>query len=305
MLQQTQVATVIPYFQRFIRRFPTITNLAEAQLDDVLRLWQGLGYYSRAGNLHSAARQIVDEFGGRIPDEVGDLQSLPGVGRYTAGAIASIAFNKAAPILDGNVARVLCRLDAVQADPRSPQTRNQLWQRSEELVPLVRSGDFNAAMMDLGATVCTARNPKCDKCPIRRFCDAAKQGLQNSIPLARKSPATPIVNRWVFCIRHRNRFLIERRPDKGRWAGLWQFVTRDSPDLPANTALTGSLGQIRHALTHRRYVFEVQTLNLISDQQPAFAKSSKWAKLSQLPQFPMSRPHQRIAELLASDGSIQ
>ena len=194
MLQQTQVSTVVPYFNRFTSAFPTIRDLANAQLTQVLRLWQGLGYYSRARNLHNAAKQIVAEFDAIVPASVDTLLSLPGIGRYTAGAIASIAYNQRAPILDGNVARVLCRLDAIESDPREPATRNALWARAEEILPdkSDRVGDFNSAFMELGATVCTPRNPQCLICPVRKFCRAYEMGIQDRIP----APARPRRPRW-------------------------------------------------------------------------------------------------------------
>ena len=172
MLQQTQVATVIPYYQRFLEKFPTFQSLADADTQDVLRLWQGLGYYSRARNLQAAAREVVSRFGGKVPTNLDDLLTLPGVGRYTAGAIASIAHNLRVPILDGNVARVLCRLDAIESDPRDKSTNQHLWFRAEEILPHSRLGDFNSALMELGATVCTPRNPQCLVCPVREHCQA-------------------------------------------------------------------------------------------------------------------------------------
>src|SRR3954470_16957732 len=161
MLQQTQVATVIPYFNRFIARFATLADLARADEQEVLRLWQGLGYYSRARNLQKAARRVVSEFGGQLPADVDRLRALPGVGRYTAGAVASIAFGKRAPILDGNVVRVLCRVEKVTSDPRDRDTQALLWRRAEEVLPKVRVGDFNSALMELGATACIPRSPQC------------------------------------------------------------------------------------------------------------------------------------------------
>ena len=171
MLQQTQVATVIPYFDRFIGRFPTFRALADADEQDVLRLWQGLGYYSRARNLHAAAKRIVREFGGEMPRTAEALRQLPGVGRYTAGAVASIAFDCPAPIVDGNVARVLCRIDRIESDPRTDKpTLEEIWRRAEQILPAARCGDFNSALMELGATVCTPRNPKCLICPMKKGC---------------------------------------------------------------------------------------------------------------------------------------
>src|SRR5687768_16089198 len=172
MLQQTQVATVVPYFNRFIARFPTLADLAGADEQEVLRLWQGLGYYSRARNLQAAARKVVAEYGGELPRERDRLLTLPGVGRYTAGAVASIAFDRRAPILDGNVIRVLCRIDKIQSDPRDRSTQDLLWRRAEEVLPARRAGAFNSALMELGATVCTPRSPQCLLCPVREHCEA-------------------------------------------------------------------------------------------------------------------------------------
>src|SRR5436190_816007 len=190
MLQQTQVATVIPYFRRFLEHFPMVTALARAGEQDVLRLWQGLGYYSRARNLLRAARAIVAEHGCELPANLERLLALPGVGRYTAGAIASIAFGIRAPILDGNVARVLCRLDRIESNPREQETREELWRRAEEILPKKRVGDFNSALMELGATVCTPRNPQCLICPVRGFCEAFKARVQDKIPQPRKPRPT-------------------------------------------------------------------------------------------------------------------
>src|SRR5688500_7595953 len=177
MLQQTQVATVIPYFTRFIQRFSTLADLAQAPQQEVLRLWQGLGYYSRAHNLQKAAQAIVERHGGRVPSTVQELLELPGIGRYTAGAIASLAYAQRAPILDGNVIRVLCRVDKVTADPREPATREKLWDRAAQVLPNERVGDFNSALMELGATVCVPREPACLLCPVRRHCEAQAAGI--------------------------------------------------------------------------------------------------------------------------------
>ncbi|HMO26423.1 MAG TPA: A/G-specific adenine glycosylase, partial [Tepidisphaeraceae bacterium] len=176
MLQQTQVTTVIPYFHRFIDAFPTIRDLARSDEQRVLRLWQGLGYYARARNLRKCAIAVVERFAGEIPRTVDELLTLPGIGRYTAGAIASIAFGAPAPIVDGNVARVLCRLDAIEEDPKSKPVIDRLWSRAAELVPEKRSGDFNQAMMELGALVCTPKNPQCLLWPLRDRCRAREVG---------------------------------------------------------------------------------------------------------------------------------
>jgi A/G-specific adenine glycosylase len=307
MLQQTQVATVVPYYHRFLARFPTLPDLARADLQEVLRLWQGLGYYSRARNLHACARAILERHGGIVPRDVPSLLELPGVGRYTAGAIASLAYNTRAPILDGNVMRVLCRLDRIEKDPRERSAQAALWARSEQILPDRRAGDFNSALMELGATLCTPRNPQCLLCPVRSHCAAAAAGMQDRIPLPRKTKPIPLHRRYVLCVRHGRQFLIERRPDKGRWAGLWQFKTLESNGHPHTVRELGKrlglavsrpkrLGVVRHGLTHRRYEFDAYVAELSGDR-PA---STVWVTLEQLDAYPLSKPQLSIARLLAS-----
>jgi A/G-specific adenine glycosylase len=200
MLQQTQVATVIPYFHRFTQRFPTIADLASADEQEVLRHWQGLGYYSRARNLLRCARQIVGEHGGDVPSDAKQLQKLAGIGRYTAGAISSIAFGRRVPILDANVTRVLLRLDKIESDPRERAVQDQLWHRAEEILPRRRMGDFNSALMELGALICTPRSPQCLICPVQIHCEALVAGVAERIPAQRKRPPLPILRRKTFCI---------------------------------------------------------------------------------------------------------
>jgi A/G-specific adenine glycosylase len=303
MLQQTQVATVIPYFNRFIEKFPTLAALAEADAQDVLRTWQGLGYYSRARNLQLTAKQIVSNFSGQVPATVEELLTLPGIGRYTAGAVASIAFEERSPILDGNVARVLCRIDAVRTDPREPKTREKLWARSEQILPRSGIGDFNSALMELGALICTPRSPQCLICPVRVNCEADAQGLQERIPPPKASRPTPLCRRWTFCIRDGNRYRIEQRPIKGRWAGMWQFVTMEAREEPPSLDLIKShfslrvsapvlLGVVEHALTHRRYQFDVFACENLG------CRNGEWATLKDLDDRPMPRPHLKIKEML-------
>ncbi len=310
MLQQTQVAAVIPYFLRFLEQFPTVFDLAKAEDQEVLRLWQGLGYYSRARNLHAAAKRIVDEHAGKIPRSPDVLLSLPGVGKYTAGAIASIAFDCRAPILDGNVIRVLCRLDRIESDPRSTETQKRLWQRAEEILPKRRCGDFNSALMELGATICTPRSPKCLLCPVRDHCQAQAASVQEQIPAPRKATPTPLFHRKILCIRHGNSFLIEQRPPKGRWAGMWQFVTLDGEvkttptylkkHFAMNLSVVRSLGQVTHALTHRRYQFEAFICDVRRNGKDPLPR--RWATLDQLDAFPLPLPHLKVAQMLRKHG---
>jgi A/G-specific adenine glycosylase len=318
MLQQTQVATVIPYFRRFLARFPKITDLAAAEEQDVLRLWQGLGYYSRARSLQRCAQKVVGDFGGQVPWDVEALRTLPGVGRYTAGAIASIAFGRRAPILDGNVMRVICRLDRIELDPREPTTNEVLWTRATDLLPArQRIGDFNSALMELGALVCTPRQPQCLVCPVREHCDAFAAGVQDRIPPPRQAKRTPLLKRRTFCIRKGDAWLIEQRPAKGRWAGMWQFITiaghgnsaartkpSTPPRLPIEVTKPVLLGTIRHALTHRRYEFDVYSCDAAGDEAvgelvlPHDDRPRRWVTWPELSRYPLPRPHVKIAAML-------
>jgi len=308
MLQQTQVATVIDYFHRFIARFPTIRSLAEADPQEVLRLWQGLGYYSRARHLQAAARVMVVEYGGKVPDTVDHLLKLPGIGRYTAGAVASIAYEKPAPIVDGNVARVLCRLEAVRTDPRDKQTQAWLWKRAQQLLPPRRIGDFNSALMELGALVCTPRAPKCLLCPVQSHCQAFAAGLVDQIPPPRKRPERPLHRRQVFAVSYKGKYLLEQRPAKGRWAGMWQFTTlpwqprRSLPQLHQQLGLAIEkpqlLGEVEHGLTHRQYHFQV--LHCQAAERLELPAGRVWVSLEEISRYPLSRPHLRIAQILAA-----
>ena len=301
MLQQTQVSTVIPYFHRFLERFPTIQALAEAEEQEVLRLWQGLGYYSRARNLLAAATQVHQHHGGVMPAEVGQLLRLPGVGRYTAGALASIAFDARAPILDGNVVRVLCRLDRVESDPKQSATRALLWRRAEEIIPAKRAGDFNSALMELGATVCIPRTALCLICPVKEHCAAQAAGVQAALPVVTKAKPTPLVRRWVYCIRSEDRWLLEQRPRDGRWGGMWQFTTLENDDtraLPVAIVQPKRIGEVRHALTHRRYVFEVFTVEAGPQVTAKEAGNRRWMTLAEIDKVPLPKPHVRIVELI-------
>jgi A/G-specific adenine glycosylase len=301
MLQQTQVATVIPYYRRFLERFPAIADLAAAPEQEVLRMWQGLGYYSRARNLQSAARRVTAEYGGQLPRTVEELRRLAGIGRYTAGAVASIAFGCRAAVVDGNVARVLCRLDRIESDPRDKQTHDLLWRRAEELLPNKRCGDFNSALMELGATVCTPRSPKCLLCPVRDHCQAQAAGVQERIPPPRKLAPTPLLRRDVLCIRRRNRWLIEQRPATGRWAGMWQFVTVQTParSRPGKRTLR-RLGTVTHALSHRRYEFRVFYGELAAENLPSNGMERAWVTLEELDRYPLPRPHVKITAMLVT-----
>lgn len=229
MLQQTQVATVIDYFDRFMARFPTVDALAEAPLDDVLHLWTGLGYYARARNLHKAAKVVVEQYNGRFPTEsVEKMALLPGIGRSTAGAIISLATGQRAPILDGNVKRVLTRLHAVEGWPGRPAVERTLWTIAEHYTPDERAGDYTQVMMDLGATLCTRKAPACLLCPVQDWCEAHRLGRETDFPSSKPKKATPTRHaHLLMLVDAEGRVMLEQRPAEGIWGGLWSFPQRD------------------------------------------------------------------------------
>lgn len=257
MLQQTQVATVIPYFERFMAAFPSVQELAVADLDEVLHLWAGLGYYSRARNLHKAARLVAGENGGRLPAHVTDLCRLPGIGRSTAGAIVSLAMDKPAPILDGNVKRLWTRLHGIETWPGDTATEKALWQLSERYLPATRARDYTQALMDFGATLCTRRHPQCGACPFQSDCQGWLSGRVEEIPASR--PKRPKSVRQSFCLLIRdpsNRLYLEQRPTTGIWGGLWTFPSWDSrQDLENQCANLGIDPTELHWLAPRHHTF--------------------------------------------------
>lgn len=260
MLQQTQVTTVIPYYERFMQSFPTVTALAQASQDDVLDHWTGLGYYARGRNLHKSAQVIVEQHKGELPTTVDALEQLPGIGKSTAGAIVSLGVGAWAPILDGNVKRVLCRHYTVDGWYGQTAVQKKLWQLSEQLTPSMRTGNFNQAMMDLGATVCTRSSPSCTMCPISKTCRALAAGTPTDWPHRKPAKDKPKRQCWMLVAIDKTdrQTLLEKRPQTGIWGGLWslpQFDTADELRLAANN-LGGSetalerLGPIEHTFTH-------------------------------------------------------
>jgi A/G-specific adenine glycosylase len=235
MLQQTQVATVIPYYQRFMTRFPDVQSLARASQDDVLQLWTGLGYYARGRNLHKCAQIVAAEHFGEFPDNVDGLEQLPGIGRSTAGAIISLALNQRAAILDGNVKRVLARFHAIEGWPAKVTVSKELWAAAEAHTPEQDFADYTQAMMDLGATVCTRSKPKCSDCPLQNDCTGLKQGAPENYP-GKKPKKTLAVKTTQFLILQNNlgNILLEQRPSVGIWGGLWSFPELDNAEDAVN-----------------------------------------------------------------------
>jgi A/G-specific adenine glycosylase len=229
MLQQTTVAAVVPYFERFLERFPDVQSLAAAEQEHVLKLWEGLGYYSRARNLHKAAGMIVDTLDGRFPESSEELKQLPGIGPYTAGAISSFAFNQPAAILEANTLRLFSRLIALEIDPRGAEGQKKLWKFAGWIVSRTRAADFNQAVMDIGSQVCRPVDPGCRKCPLLASCKAYEAGLQHQIPLEKKKTEITDVVEVSIAVRRENRFLLRQRSENERWAGLWDFVRFEIP----------------------------------------------------------------------------
>ena len=283
MLQQTQVSRVVEKYGPFIERFPTAAALAAADLDEVLALWSGLGYYRRARNLHAAARLVVERFGGRVPSDVEQLLELPGVGRYTAGAIASIAFDLPEPIVDGNVTRVLLRIHGREAASDDRTIQPWLWERAAALAAAARSpAAFNEGLMELGATVCLPppASPACERCPVAAGCRARQAGKQLTIPLPKAAAArTDVFCASIVVVRSDGAVLIEKRPESGMWAGLWQTPTIERADrLPTKSEIARAVGidprstkpdgGFEFLATHRRLVFAVFRTSVASAFEP-------------------------------------
>ena len=309
MLQQTQVTTVIPYFERFMTRFPTVDALASAPVDDVLHLWTGLGYYARARNLHQAAQQVMTEFNGDFPDNADQLQSLRGVGRSTAGAIASIAFGRSAAILDGNVKRVLARYHGVDGWPGATQTLNTLWTLAEAATPRTRNADYTQAMMDLGATLCTRSKPACERCPLRDGCNAHASGRVAELP--GKKPRKTLPEKHVQLVMVRNpqgEILLQQRPPTGIWGGLWSFPELDLDDSARQFTQQhyGKLSQIekleswRHTFSHYHLHINPVLVQLQQLTPKVADRRERWIRPDAPGNLGLAAPVSRLLEQLAA-----
>ncbi len=312
MLQQTQVSTVIPYFQRFMKRFPRVRTLADAALDDVLQLWSGLGYYARARNLHRAAQVIRDQHGGRFPRTLDTLQSLPGVGRSTAGAILALAHGQRHPILDGNVKRVLCRYHGIAGWPGESRVSRTLWTLAEKHTPVDRVADYTQAIMDLGAMVCTRARPRCPDCPLAPGCIAHRERREREYPYPKPRKALPTRDTTFVIARNPSgAILLERRPPTGVWGGLWSF-----PECPADMAVEEwclrNLGQparaiqhlstVRHTFTHFRLHIR-PALVKVEDPELAVLDGDRtgWYKAGEKVSLGLPAPVSRLLAKLEDD----
>ena len=315
MLQQTRVETVIPYFLRWMERFPSIRALAEASEQEVLGVWEGLGYYSRARNLHRAARLLVSQNEGQLPRTHAGLERLPGIGRYTAGAIASIAFGQDEAALDANIRRVLARVFDVDLPARSPRGEARLWELAHEVLPPGRAGDFNQALMDLGSAICTPHNPACLLCPINAFCRAYALGIQEQRPVLEAKAPTPHITVTAAIIHRGGLVLLARRPANGLLGGLWEFpggkqepgeslpqaLAREIDEELGVTVQVGDpFGVYHHGYTHFKVTLHAFFCHLVDGEPQALhASELAWATPTALDGFPMGKIDRQIARRLA------
>lgn len=327
MLQQTTVTAVIPYYERFLARFPTVEQLARADEQDVLKLWEGLGYYSRARNIHKAAKTIVTTLSGRFPESAGALQELPGIGRYTAGAIASFAFDSAAPIVEANTLRLYCRVLGYEGDPRSKDGQNLLWRFAERILSRKEPGKLNQALMELGGTLCSVKAPSCSQCPLQSSCRAFAEGKQGVIPRPKSRPPVTHVTHANVIVRKRAAVLIRQHSAAERWSGLWDFPRYELPAgvsewLPKTTKgpslfpvdarisdfLKGSVydetgiepavGEVVTELSHSVTRYRIRLVCFDATFVSGRVRSGepiKWVRPEQLGEFPLTMTARKIA----------
>ena len=334
MPQQTQVATVVSYYKRFMKRFPTVKKLAAADEAEVLKLWEGLGYYRRARQLHTAAKMVAEQHGGKFPTDFDAVLALPGIGRYTAGAILSISMDQQQPILEGNMIRLFARLMEMKSDPRSTSNQKALWEFSESILPRKRCGDFNQSLMELGSEICHPKRPQCLICPIRDLCPTAIKGLQASIPVASKKIKYQELNEAVVILKRGNKILVRQCGPDERWAGLWDFpryemgqADQDGPrskeirksvasarlkridcvgdtnlaianavkqETGLNVALEKTNKQLKHAVTKYRIKLDCYVADKVSGRLKKTG-NLKWMTIDQVHAAPMSVTGRKIA----------
>jgi len=310
MLQQTQVATVVPYYARFVARFPDIAALAGASLEDVMGLWSGLGYYSRARNLHRAAQMIVAQHGGVFPENLAEIERLPGIGRSTAAAIAGFAFGVRAAILDGNVKRLFARHFLVEGFPGDRAVEGRLWSLAESLLPEREVATYIQGLMDLGATVCTTRRPVCPRCPLRSTCRALLANRVEELPAPRPRRAVPTRATVMAVLRHGGDVLLEKRPARGVWGGLWSL-----PELAPDADLVGAIAQrygcdvkrtdrlapMRHTFTHFTLEIQPMLVDVAAPKHRAAEPGSVWLPLETASSAALPAPVKRLLARLGQN----
>ena len=315
MLQQTRVDTVIAYFERWMEKFPTIIKLADADEQDVLNLWEGLGYYSRARNLHKAAKVVVKEYGGQLPEYAQELIKLPGIGRYTAAAISSMVFGHDAAALDGNIRRVYARMFDVDAIVGTKEAEQIFWGLAEDYLPKGEAGDYNQALMDLGATICTPRKPKCEECPINTNCEAYQLELQEFRPVRKTKKKVPHHIHAAAVIVEEGKVLLAQRPVKGLLGGMWEFLNgRVIPkgDDPANGLAdaiwegyqvkihaVSPLTKVDHAYTHFKIT---EYAYICTMHESSIQENMRWVAIEDLEEYPMGKVDREIARRLQTSA---
>ncbi|MGB9585908.1 MAG: A/G-specific adenine glycosylase [Anaerolineales bacterium] len=320
MLQQTKVETVIPYYLRWMERFPDIPSLAQASQEEVLKIWEGLGYYARARNLHRTAQIIQEEYAGKLPENPEQLRALPGIGAYTAHAIASIAFHQDLPTLDGNITRVLARILALDIPIRNKEAQKKLLEFAQHNLPSGKAGDFNQALMELGALICLPRKPNCHQCPIFSECQAQKLGLEEKVPIKSVQNHIPHFTVTAGVIRREQQVLLAQRPPKGLLGGLWEFpggkvevgetleacLSRElREELGLEVMIEHFIGAYQHAYTHFRVTVHAFSCHPLPFQnpKPMLQQPILWVDIPQLPNFPMGKIDRQIAQYLIKEKS--
>ncbi len=303
MLQQTQVKTVIPYYGRFLKELPDWSALAKAKEEKVLKLWEGLGYYRRARNLKAAAQMVLENFNGQLPNTLEDILELPGVGLYSAGAVLSIAYQKPQPLVDGNVIRVFSRVFVLRGNLKAGEGHQRVWDVAQKLIPDQRPGDFNQALMELGATVCLSDNPQCLLCPMRSLCEAAQRGIQSELPEMPKAHKTVEVPMAAFFIEHRGKILVKKRAQEEKWLkGMWEFPSARGKTLTeARAKLEKELGarsekkshqEIRHQITHHK--IHLKLFRAVLEKPLKTTSDLKWVASETLDKLPFSSAQNKL-----------
>ena len=303
MLQQTQVKTVIPYYERFLKELPDWKALAKAKEEKVLKLWEGLGYYRRARNLQAAAQKIIKDFGGKLPDTQEQIREIPGVGPYSAGAILSIAYQKPLPLVDGNVIRVFSRIFLLKGNLKTGEGHQKVWDVARNLIPTRRPGDFNQALMELGATVCLPDNPQCLLCPMRGLCQAVQKGLQNELPEMAKATATMEVPMAALLMENKGKILVKKRSQEERWLkGMWEFPSAEGKthlealkklERSTNSKATPKeLQSVRHQITHHK--IDLKLFPAVPGKKSALSKDYLWISPKELGKLPFSSAQNKL-----------
>lgn len=319
MLQQTRVDTVIPYYHRFLEAFPTLEKLAGANQQEVLKLWEGLGYYSRARNLHQAAQTVVREYQGKLPEDYKEIRKLKGIGPYTAAALLSIAYQLPHAVVDGNVLRVLARFYGIEEDIRSRQTQNQIQELADEVIPTDRPGDFNQALMELGATLCSTSNPECPSCPLSATCTAYRTAATDTLPY--KSPAGKVPHHHIgvgIIVDKNDNLLIALRPEEAMLGGLWEFpggkqkkdeairstVARElHEELGVEVEVLEKFTELKHAYSHFKITLHAFRCRIKTGKpNPKTSQELRWVSVSQLRDFPFPKANKTLTEKLQEEG---